>query len=100
MISYSPSVKVLLLHRLSTADYRIQSVLCKPNKSFSDPKVLRRLLRELVDDGLVRKWYGKRFHRMCWHYTLTDFGKITARQCKNTLLGCELPNVIIYRRDE
>ncbi len=96
MISNSPLIKQCLLRRLSAAGYRIQSVLCKPDSSCSDPKVFRCLLQELIDDGLVRKWYGKRSHRMCWHYTLTDFGKIIAKQCESTLPGCELPGIICH----
>ena len=99
MISHSPWIKQLLLHKLSTANYRIQSVLCKPDANCSDPKVLRRLLQELVDDGLVRKWYGKRSRRMYWHYTLTDFGKNIAKQCKDILPGCELPSIICHHNE-
>ena len=99
MAKSSSWTKQFLLHRLSTADYRIQSVLCKPSTGYSDPRVLRRVLQELVDDGLVRKWYGKRFHRMCWHYTLTDFGKNIAKQCEKTLPGCELPNIICHHNE-
>lgn len=99
MANSSSWTKQLLLHRLSTADYRIQSVLCKPSAHCSDPKVLRRLLQELIDDGLVRKWYGKRSHRMCWHYTLTDFGRNIAEQCKSVLPGCELPSIICHHNE-